>query len=171
MNHASLSTYWTVGAYVSLRTKSGSWGDRTVDALCDYLKTRHPKLRGFSRRQIYNMIAFYDTYSSIEFKNIFDRLRLDEFVQSATAQIENGAIVRSADERIVPAVIVQSLTAQLGGSSAKPHAMPDFLSLATFTNHALEKISFGWETSIQYRLPASNGDYTFFSTIVRFGVW
>ena len=26
MNHASLSTYWTVGAYVSLRTKSGSWG-------------------------------------------------------------------------------------------------------------------------------------------------
>ena len=76
MNHASLSTYWTVGAYVSLRTKSGSWGDRTVDALCDYLKTRHPKLRGFSRRQIYNMIAFYDTYSSIEFKNIFDRLRL-----------------------------------------------------------------------------------------------
>ena len=51
MNHASLSTYWTVGAYVSLRTKSGSWGDRTVDALCDYLKTRHPKLRGFSRRQ------------------------------------------------------------------------------------------------------------------------
>ena len=136
MNHASLSTYWTVGAYVSLRTKSGSWGDRTVDALCDYLKTRHPKLRGFSRRQIYNMIAFYDTYSSIEFKNIFDRLRLYEFVQSATAQIENDAIVHSADERIVPAVIVQSLTAQLGGSSAKPHAMPDFLSLATFTNHA-----------------------------------
>ena len=88
MNHASLSTYWTVGAYVSLRTKSGSWGDRTVDALCDYLKTRHPKLRGFSRRQIYNMIAFYDTYSSIEFKNIFDRLRLYEFVQSATAQFE-----------------------------------------------------------------------------------
>jgi endonuclease-3 len=82
------------------------------------------------------MIAFYDTYSSIEFKNIFYRLRLDKFVQSATAQIENGAIVRSADERIVPAVIVQSLTAQLGGSSAKPHAMPDFLSLATFTNHA-----------------------------------
>ena len=94
MNHASLSTYWTVGAYVSLRTKSGSWGDRTVDALCDYLKTRHPKLRGFGRRQIYNMIAFYDTYSSIEFKNIFDRLRLDEFVQSATAQIENDAIVQ-----------------------------------------------------------------------------
>ena len=136
MNHASLSTYWTVGAYVSLRTKSGSGGDRTVDALCDYLKTRHSKLRGFSRRQIYNMIAFYDTYSSIEFKNIFDRLRLDEFVQSATAQIENDAVVHSAAEGIGHAVIVQSLTAQLGGSSAKPHAMPDFLSLATFTNHA-----------------------------------
>ena len=57
-------------------------------------------------------------------------------MQSVTAQIENDAIVHSADERIVPAVIVQSLTAQLGGSSIKPHAMPDFLSLATFTNHA-----------------------------------
>ena len=82
------------------------------------------------------MIAFYDTYSSIEFKNIFDRLRLDEFVQSATAQIENDAVVHSAAEGIGHAVIVQALTAQLGGSSAKPHAMPDFLSLATFTNHA-----------------------------------
>ena len=68
MNHASLSTYWTVGAYVSLRTKSGSWGDRTVDALCDYLKTRHPKLRGFSRRQIYCFTAIPATMEAARHK-------------------------------------------------------------------------------------------------------
>ena len=89
-NAESLMTYWTVGAFVSERLKNAQWGSKTVEALSDYLKTRNPKRRGFGKRHIYNMVSFYDTYTSPEFQNISERLRLHEFVQSATAQIEDG---------------------------------------------------------------------------------
>ena len=68
VNCQMLLTGWTVGAFVSARLKSSAWGSGTVDALVDYLKTRNPKLRGYGRRNIYNMVLFYDTYSAAEFK-------------------------------------------------------------------------------------------------------
>ena len=40
------------------------------------------------------MVSFYDTYTSPEFQSISERLRLHEFVQLPTAQIEDGAIVQ-----------------------------------------------------------------------------
>ena len=46
------------------------------------------------KRHIYNMVSFYDTYTSPEFQSISERLRLHEFVQLLTAQIEDGAIVQ-----------------------------------------------------------------------------
>ena len=46
------------------------------------------------KRHIYNMVSFYDTYTSPEFQSISERLRLHEFVQLPTAQIEDGAIVQ-----------------------------------------------------------------------------
>jgi predicted nuclease of restriction endonuclease-like (RecB) superfamily len=137
LNYASLATYWMVGAFISFRLKNGSWGDKSVESLCDFLKTRNPKLRGFSRRQIYNMIAFYDIYSSTDFKNIFKRLRLDEFVQSPIAQIEMDKTnaLKSTTARKDNGAIVQSLTAQLGDNSYEYTIMPQFLALTTFTNH------------------------------------
>ena len=80
LNYAAVSTYWTVGAYISTRVKSKAWGMGSVLALCDYLKTRHPKIRGFGQRQIYNMVEFYDTFSSAEFDQIHSRLKLDDFI-------------------------------------------------------------------------------------------
>lgn len=135
LNYASLATYWTVGAYISIRLKNGSWGDKSVESLCDYLKTRHPKLRGFSRRQIYNMISFYNIYVSADFKNIFERLRLDEFVQLPTAQMSDKTNFRQSSADAEQMSIVQSLTAQLGDNSQNFPMMPHFLAIITFTNH------------------------------------
>lgn len=72
-NYQALLTGWVVGSFVSARLKSSAWGSGTVDALVDYLKTRNPKLRGYGRRNIYNMVLFYDTYSSVEFKGVYRR--------------------------------------------------------------------------------------------------
>ena len=99
-NAESLMTYWTIGAFVSLRLKSAEWGAKTVEALCDYLKTRKPALKGYGRRNIYNMVAFYESYSSVEFNSVSERLRLDEFVQMPSAQIEQGAIVQPLSAQI-----------------------------------------------------------------------
>lgn len=94
VNAESLMTYWAVGAFVSERLKNAQWGSKTVEELSDYLKTRNPKRRGFGKRHIYNMVSFYDTYTSPEFQSISERLRLYEFVQLPTAQIDDGAVVQ-----------------------------------------------------------------------------
>ena len=87
MNYAAIATYWAVGAYVSRRLKSAAWGSKTVVELGDYLKTRNPKLKGFGRRQIYNMVEFYETYSTPEFADLYEHLKLGEFVQPLAGQI------------------------------------------------------------------------------------
>lgn len=94
VNAESLMTYWTVGAFVSERLKNAQWGSKTVEELSDYLKTRNPKRRGFGKRHIYNVVSFYDTYTSPEFQSISERLSLHEFVQLPTAQIDDGAVVQ-----------------------------------------------------------------------------
>ncbi len=99
-NAESLMTYWAVGAFVSARLRQAQWGAKTVEALCDYLKTHNPKRRGFGKRQIYNMVQFYDTYTLPEFQVISERLRLHEFVQMPSAQIEGCEIVHSANAQL-----------------------------------------------------------------------
>ena len=99
-NAESLMTYWTVGVFVSARLRQAQWGAKTVEALCDYLKTHNPKRRGFGKRQIYNMVQFYDTYTLPEFQVISERLRLHEFVQMPSAQIEGCEIVHSANAQL-----------------------------------------------------------------------
>lgn len=147
-NAESLMTYWTVGAFVSERLKNAQWGSKTVEALSDYLKTRNPKRKGYGKRQIYNMVQFYDTYTMPEYQAISERLRLYEFVQMASAQIEEGAIVHSANAQIETDVvlpsttaktqggtIVHSVNAQLHDNEVKCVPFPLFLSLVSFTSH------------------------------------
>ena len=147
-NAESLMTYWTVGAFVSERLKNAQWGSKTVEALSDYLKTRNPKRKGYGKRQIYNMVQFYDTYTMPEYQAISERLRLYEFVQMASAQIEEGAIVHLANAQIETDVvlpsttaktqggtIVHSVNAQLHDNEVKCVPFPLFLSLVSFTSH------------------------------------
>ncbi len=119
VNNENLLAAWEVGAFVSERIKNSEWGSQTVTQLSEYLRAQDPTLRGYSRRNIYNMIAFYEAYSSAQFIEYQDRLKLYEFVQLETAQIGNTAIV-------------QPLTAQL---PFKIMQFPNFLNLITLTNH------------------------------------
>ena len=144
LNYATVSTYWEIGAYVSARVKSSAWGSGTILQFVDYIKTRHPNLRGYGQRQIYNMVEFYDIYSSPEFQAVFRRLRLDEFVpgealeivQPAAAKIENAENLQSVTAKSEGAVILQSATAKLDDSAYVISPMPPFLALITFTHHS-----------------------------------
>ena len=108
-NAVSLMTYWAVGAFVSERLKLAKWGSKTVEALCDYLKVRNPKRKGYGKRNVYNMVEFYEAYSSLEFKSVSERLKLHEFVQMPSAQSEY-------ERRYLD-------------------SFPMFLTLTTFSNH------------------------------------
>lgn len=133
MNYAVVATYWTVGAYVSQRLKSAVWGTKTIVELEDYLKTRNPRPKGFGRRQLYNMVEFYDTYSSSEFGEFYRRLRLDEFVQTLPAPIVHFQNAQSADA----VAVVNSGNAQLPDLLGDIPPCPMFLALVNFTNHVI----------------------------------
>ena len=111
VNEESLQMSWTIGKIVSERLESNEWGSKVVTQLSEYLRTKDPSLKGYSRRNIYNMVMFYEAYSSEAFRTKTDSLKLPTIVQTASAQLD--------------AELVQKNSAQ----------MPPFLTLTTFSNH------------------------------------
>lgn len=127
VNEELLLTAWHVGKYVSDKLKSEVWGSKVVTQLSEYIRCERPDIKGFSRRNIYNMVMFYDEYSSDNFIVTVEHYLNHEFVQSETAQIESTASIERHD------IIVQSETAQL--ESEIIPLMPKVLGLTTLTNH------------------------------------
>ena len=129
-NAESLMTYWAIGAYVSAKLKTAEWGSKVIEELCDFLKTHNPKRRGFGKRNVYNMVKFYDTYTGVEFDKLYERLRLYEFVQVPTAQSLQLAPARLTAEKGADGIeFVQSTIAQIDDIEFKCKGFPLFLSL------------------------------------------
>ena len=117
VNEESLIMSWRVGKYISERLNSNQWGAKVVMQLSEYLRAKDPDLKGYSRRNIYNMVSFYEEYSTFDFCSVIKRYGFDDIVQFETAQLPAKSF--AADD------IVQFQTAQL----------PKVLTLTTFTNH------------------------------------
>lgn len=127
VNEELLLTAWQVGGYVSAKLKSEEWGSKVVSQLSEYIRSERPDIKGYSRRNIYNMVMFYDEYSSETFIVTVEKYLNSEFVQLKTAQIEMGRPTQEV------AVIVQPETAQFVWS--RTGQMPKILELTTLTNH------------------------------------
>lgn len=127
VNNELLFTAWHVGRYVSAKLKSEEWGSKVVTQLSEYIRSRRPDIKGYSRRSIYNMVMFYDEYSSETFCTIVEKYLNSEFVQPRTAQTESAQPTQEV------AVIVQFPVAQF--IQPKTGQMPKILELTTLTNH------------------------------------
>lgn len=128
VNKEMLLTAWHVGAYVSKKLKSEEWGSKVISQLSEYIRSQHPEIKGYSRRNIYNMVMFYDEYSTETFTTIVNKYLDAEFVQPMAAQIEVKQLVsksKAIQSKNGAAAFVQPLAAQ----------MPKILELTTFTNH------------------------------------
>ena len=112
VNEESLMASWCVGRIVAMRLRSNEWGSGTVSQLSEYLRAKDPTLKGYSRRNIYNMIMFYEEYSSDGFINQTSQLALPAFVQTESAQMYKNELVQ-----------------------AESAQMPPILYLTTFSNH------------------------------------
>jgi len=66
INKELVLLYWDIGCYVSEKVKSGSWGDNVVINLANYIKQHYPNLKGFTKRGLYRMKQFYETYNNIK---------------------------------------------------------------------------------------------------------
>lgn len=100
VNVESLQMSWTVGRIVSERLKSNEWGSKVVVQLSEYLRAKDPTLKGYSRRNIYNMVMFYEEYSSEAFIERLQSLSFPDFVQTQTAQMNKDTIVQTASAQL-----------------------------------------------------------------------
>ena len=100
VNEESLQMSWTVGRIVSERLKSNEWGSKVVVQLSEYLRAKDPTLKGYSRRNIYNMVMFYEEYSSKAFIERLQSLSFPDFVQTQTAQMNKDTIVQTASAQL-----------------------------------------------------------------------
>lgn len=127
VNEELLLTAWHVGRYVSTKLRNEEWGSKVVSQLSEYIRSQHTDIKGYSKRSIYNMVMFYDEYSSETFIATIKKYLNTEFVQPKTAQIE------ASDHKQEVPVIVQSKTAQFIQPAVGQ--MPKILELTTLTNH------------------------------------
>ena len=124
VNTEMLQMAWEIGQYISARIKSAGWGAKVVDELSEYLQQQEPGSRGFGRRNLYNMVTFYDKYSTLEFCEIaksltnslfVQRKTTSEFVQMPSAQMADSEFVQmpSAQMEFAPLPSILSLTTSL----------------------------------------------------------
>lgn len=126
VNEETLLMAWNVGCYVSHKLKLEEWGSKVVTLLSEYIRTKQPKLKGYSRSSIYNMVLFYEEYSSERFLSTASQYLSKEFVQPKTAQINNPSLSQTNQGTTVfPMQIVQPRIGQF----------PKLLTLTTLTNH------------------------------------
>lgn len=67
VNAELINAYWNVGAYISQEVSSSNWGDKTIDELAEFIKSKYPTEKGYNRRGLYRMKSFYETYSRMKF--------------------------------------------------------------------------------------------------------
>lgn len=133
INHASVLTAWQVGAFVSDRIKNEAWGSKVVQQLAEYIHTQNPTLKGWSKRTIYKMVQFYETFTTEQFIARASYLKL-------LPEIEPKGIVSTPLMQNGHNIIVSPAVAQIESSPIVPPAaaqIPKFLLRTTWTNHQI----------------------------------
>lgn len=62
VNTALIDLYWQIGEHISRRIAMDGWGQGTVEELAEYIRRRQPNARGFSARNLWRMMQFFETY-------------------------------------------------------------------------------------------------------------
>lgn len=62
VNTELIELYWRVGQFISRKLESAVWGEGVVDELARYIANQQPDIKGFTRRNLFRMRQFYDTY-------------------------------------------------------------------------------------------------------------
>lgn len=64
VNEELINLYYNVGKFVSEKVANAEWGTGVVDNLAQFIRENHPDIKGFTRRGLYRMKQFYETYNS-----------------------------------------------------------------------------------------------------------
>ncbi len=62
VNKELIDLYWNIGEHISRKIAADGWGQGTVEALAEHIRTRKPNARGFSASNLWRMMQFFETY-------------------------------------------------------------------------------------------------------------
>lgn len=105
VNTELINLYWNVGGYISKQLETTRWGEKTVDELAGYIQLKHPEIKGFTRRSLYRMKQFYETYASASFMN-------SEVRQNHNIDFQANLIVPSSGTQMETSEVVPSMRTQ-----------------------------------------------------------
>ncbi len=66
VNTTLIELYWNIGEFISRKIESAAWGEGVVDQLAAHIAQKHSGLRGFTRRNLFRMRQFHETYRGDE---------------------------------------------------------------------------------------------------------
>ena len=66
VNEELILMYQGIGKFLSEQAEKASYGDNYIDSLSAYIQERFPGIKGFTRRGLYRMKQFYETYAGNE---------------------------------------------------------------------------------------------------------
>ncbi len=112
VNEELINLYYNVGKFISQKVENAEWGTGVVDQLAQFIKENYPEIKGFTRRGLYRMKQFYETYNPSsecyllwenEIKNI-DKNAPTEIVTAAPSQFGN---MKKEEHLFVSTVLTQ----------------------------------------------------------------
>lgn len=62
VNKELINLYWKIGEYISKRIENSEWGESVIEQLAEYIRLKHPELKGYSSKSLWRMNQFYKTY-------------------------------------------------------------------------------------------------------------
>ncbi|MDR2781487.1 MAG: PDDEXK nuclease domain-containing protein [Holosporaceae bacterium] len=62
VNRELIDMYWSIGRYISEKTKTDNWGKAVVERLSQTIQTKYVGIKGFSPSNLWRMAQFYETY-------------------------------------------------------------------------------------------------------------
>ena len=65
VNTQLIDLYWSIGEYISRRVAAAGWGRGTVVALAAHIQRNQQSARGFSARNLWRMMQFFETYRTL----------------------------------------------------------------------------------------------------------
>lgn len=124
VNEENIRLSWELGCYISSRLRNEAWGSKVVTQLSEYLRSQDPSLKGYSRKNLYRMVNFYDTYSNADFINELSRLPIPKaIVSSKMTQLQEA---ENEQNEIAPSKMTQIQDVP---------SLPGILFLVNWTSH------------------------------------
>ena len=107
-NAQMIQMYWDIGNMIANKQKIEGWGANVIAKLSADLKSELPELRGFSERNLKNMLRFASEYSFVQLVTAQLENDVNSKVQQPVAQLQSTEIQN--DKKVQPpAALLKSL--------------------------------------------------------------